>query len=111
MIQSWAIGATVFTQQNIDKIRMKMSAAEVEKLFGVADEVESAVCGRSTKNAWVCETWKYKMPNSSEMNEFIFYVDDKGKILDQWRVKRAPVKPQAPSAGLDIPTDHRMLVV
>jgi hypothetical protein len=88
-----AVGASVFSQQNIDQIRMKMSAAEVEKLFGVADEVESAVCGRSAKNAWVCETWKYKMPNSSEMNEFIFYVDDKGKILDHWRVKRAPVKP------------------
>lgn len=88
-----AIESAEFNQQNIDKIRMKMSAAEVEKLFGVADEVESAVCGRSAKNAWVCETWKYKMPNSSEMNEFIFYVDDKGKILDQWRVKRAPVKP------------------
>ena len=88
-----AIGPTDFSQQNIDKIRMKMPASEVERLFGVADEVESTVCGRTAKNAWVCETWKYKMANSKEMNEFVFYVDEKGKILDRWQVKRAPIQP------------------
>ncbi len=90
IFQVGAMAASAFNEENIDRIQMRMPASEVKALFGPADEVDSAVCGGSTKGgSWVCETWRYKITGSPFTNDFVFAVDKNGKLLNSWSVKRA----------------------
>lgn len=80
---------TPFTEANIDKLRVGMSASEIREIFGAPNEVRTAVCGTATGKPWNCETWKYQLRSNSYMtNKFTFSVHENNKYLNDWDIKR-----------------------
>ncbi len=83
------IKPSAFTEQNIDRLRIGMSANEVKEIFGSPNEVDTAVCGGATGHTWICETWAYQRGSSKyDSNKFTFSVSDNEKRLNNWSVKR-----------------------
>jgi hypothetical protein len=79
--------ATQFTETNIEKLRIGLSANEVKEMFGSPGKVSSSVCGSATPTgSWICEKWRYE--TWSGINEFTFAVRSEGKFLNSWIVNR-----------------------
>ena len=88
IIAGCAITPSSFTEQNIDRLRIGMTASEVKVMFGAPNEVSTGVCGGATSSgAWICETWKYRT-RSYRTNNFTFSVKQDVKTLNSWDVTR-----------------------
>ena len=87
-----------FTQENIDKLHVGMSAVTVKQIFGDPNDVRLSTCGGNTSSgSWTCETWTYRTTDvwsgRSIRSSFTFSVDNQtsgnvGKKLNNWDVKR-----------------------
>jgi hypothetical protein len=77
-----------FNEENIDKLRIGMTATEVREMFGAPNQVSVSTCGGATASgAWICETWKYRT-SSYRTNDFVFSVKQDSKVLNSWDVRR-----------------------
>jgi hypothetical protein len=88
LIAGCALTPSAFTETNIDRLRIGMTASEVKEMFGAPNEVSTSVCGGATSGGtWICETWKYRT-RTYKTNNFTFAVKQDVKTLNNWDVTR-----------------------
>ena len=76
--------ATVFSRENIVKLRVGMTSEEVVQIFGLPLKTEADVCGETTASPWTCITWWYNSKSLAQSTRMVFEVHNETLYLNRW---------------------------